>query len=192
MSSLQLGRTVLTKMMLQWLLVHLFHSSQLVQSRERTSIRKQVLQDTRTQEFFSQDTLVEFRLRTSELSCNLNVCTKHNKKASRNGGLFFIKLFDKYLYYIQEESKEGVPTIVDTDALSIGRTMETMESLTAEEVKELTENFIMLLSKLTTLDNLVELLKESDGYEELRSMVDKMKRDFVGIISWHFLNCVNL
>lgn len=67
-----------------------------------------------------------------------------------------------------------------------------METLTDEEVKELTEDFTMLLSKMTTLDNLVELLKESDGYEELRSMVDKMKRDFVDITSRYFLSCVSL
>lgn len=52
-----------------------------------------------------------------------------------------------------------------------------MESLTDEEIKELTEKFEMLLSKMTLLDNLVELLKDSDDYEELRSMVDWLKRD---------------
>lgn len=62
-----------------------------------------------------------------------------------------------------------------------------MESLTDEEIKELTEKFEMLLSKMTLLDNLVELLKDRDGYEELRSMVDWLKGDFVYITSMCFL-----
>ena len=69
-----------------------------------------------------------------------------------------------------------------------------MESLTLidEEMKELAEDVTMFLSRLTALDNLAELLKDSDGYEEVRSMIDKMKRDSVDIISWYSLNCVNL
>lgn len=69
-----------------------------------------------------------------------------------------------------------------------------MESLTliGEEMKELAEDVTMFVSRLTALDNLTELLKDSDGYEEVRSMIDKMKRDSADIISWHFLNCVDL
>lgn len=62
-----------------------------------------------------------------------------------------------------------------------------METLTDEEVKELSEDVTMFLSKLTALDNLVELLKDIDGYEEVRSIIDKLKRDSVGIISWYLL-----
>lgn len=69
-------------------------------------------------------------------------------------------------------------------------TMETLtneEILTDEEIKELSEDVMLFLSKMTALDNFIELLKDIDGYEEVRSIMDKLKRDSVGIISWYLL-----
>ena len=64
-----------------------------------------------------------------------------------------------------------------------------MESLTDEKIKEIVEKYVRLLAEVTAWDNFIELLKDSDSYEELRYRVDKMKRDAIGIILWH---CVSL
>ncbi len=66
--------------------------------------------------------------------------------------------------------------------------METMESLTDEKIKEIAEKDVRLLAEVTAWDNFIELLKDSDSYEELRYMVDKMKRDAVSIILWHYVS----
>ena len=63
-----------------------------------------------------------------------------------------------------------------------------MESLTDEKIKEIAEKDVRLLAEVTAWDNFIELLKDSDSYEELRYMVDKMKRDAVSIILWHYVS----
>ena len=63
-----------------------------------------------------------------------------------------------------------------------------MESLTDEEIKEIAEKDVRLLAEVTAWDNFIELLKDSDSYEELRYIVDKMKRDAIGIILWHYVS----
>lgn len=65
--------------------------------------------------------------------------------------------------------------------------MESIVVLSDEQIKSLVEDDLQYMAKLDVLDKMVENLKETTEYEELRYRLSELQKDFVRTQLWKCL-----